>query len=175
MNVKVNNYKIVSALLSLIQKKAYKDITIKDIIEEAKISRSSFYYYYYNAKDEVIQFAFEDLMAETTTILSQDLTFGFGVLYQLVSYLETRRELCCMLLDYIADIDHIIKEHIALILKNSDIQNKLAHLDKKFNLPQEYAWETFVVCLHFLFINWIRKPGDTSARDMANILVNFMD
>jgi len=62
-----------SALISLILQKHYHEITIKDIIDEANVGRSTFYAHY-TSKDDLLISGFENLRLELIRHQKQTLT-----------------------------------------------------------------------------------------------------
>ena len=139
------NHQLYEALTRLLQKKSYNKITIEDLLQESKISRSTFYAHF-KTKDEVLisitKMIFthvfsHSLKEETTHDFSKASLFDYGhlithVIYhlhddkQLISAILSSESKDIFLRDLREEITPIAKRALELgILKTRDIPTEL--------------------------------------------------
>lgn len=117
---------IYSALINLLETKSFKEITVKDITNLAKINRSTFYAHYQDKYDLINKYQnefFNGLENITSTFTYSDITD---------KNLDIVRNMSERVLTYFYENKSFLK---AVLCKNGDLefQNKL----------KDFFWETF--------------------------------
>lgn len=102
--------KLIQALLELLKENNFDDLSVQQICQVSKISRTSFYNYYIN-KEEFKNIIIENALNDLTAILhnNNNLSLKKGVLVKLFEFVKSERDLWNMLFEHFAIIDHLPK------------------------------------------------------------------
>lgn len=107
---------IEETFLHLIREKSFSDITIKDICDEAMISRSTFYAHYKD-KYDLLEYFFNELTTNFTAVSKN---------YFCKKSLDLKIETANELLMYVYNNSDIFKTFLELNEENLDLFNKLS-------------------------------------------------
>lgn len=109
---------IEDTFLNLIKEKPFSDITIKDICDDAMISRSTFYAHYKD-KYDLLEYFFEKIISNFIAI---------GVTYFSDKSHNLKIETASNILNYIHDNSDIFKTFLELNEQNLDLFNHLNNI-----------------------------------------------
>ena len=112
----IKNY-IAQGLLVLMEKKAFPQISIKDIATKAGVNRSS-YYRHFSSKEEIIRFFFSNILQEYTKVCDTAAPYKIIIHNLFDIFFKYRKEL---LLIYKNGIAHVMIDVLNdYFLKNFD-------------------------------------------------------
>lgn len=164
--------KLNEALKNLLLEKKYSDISIQDILNESKISRSTFYSHY-KTKDEILISIIDDifehvfshtLQIEKTHDFSKESIFDYRHLITHILYhLHDNKDMITAIINN--DCSSIFYENIRIQLKplNKQIIKEI-NLDKK-NIPidlyEDIIGENFIVIMKYWFKNSFKISPET--------------
>ncbi len=150
---------IKDALCKLISKKRYYDITTQDIIDEAVLSRGTFYNNYKN-KDEVLHSISNDifdhisnhnLKKESTHDFSHDFAFENRIIHMLYHIMEDKELIKSILL---SDAKNIFLEdlsnHIMILIRNFYL------VDKRSDIKDEILLNHLTSSLLGIIVWWVK-------------------
>ena len=160
-NKKLAKDYIVEALLQLLKKKTYEDITITDIANKAGVTRITFYRNY-NNKDEIIKSYLDDLTDEyikTSKILYNPNDFK-GYIIKLFTHLKKNKDIGLLL----------YKANIIYFLKDEFDRNFLA---KAQNHNEEYHYAFLSGGLYNLYYYWIKNNCKETPQELAEMFNEF--
>ncbi len=160
--------KMDEALLSLLEKKEFAYITVKEICEAAGVNRSTFYLHYENTSD---------LLKETTQyILDKHFAYYDVEKKDMVDRLESceRKELIFVTHEYLTPYLTFIKENrriFKLVIKQFDVMNMKAVYEKmfryifapilaKFHIPEKerpYVIKFYLTGVFAIVMEWLDK------------------
>lgn len=170
--------KMNEALLSLLEKKAFEYITIKDVCKEANVNRSTFYLHYDNLNDlleEVISNANADFyeafsFAQSKDVASSDLDeLNFINDTYLLPYLEFVKEH--------KKIYREIKNEPSLF--RADAHEKEIYHDivvrilSRFGIDdkrKEYVFGFFTSGIQSIVARWLSNDCDLDVQEVANLI-----
>lgn len=149
---------IEDAFLHLIKENSFTDITIKDICDQAMISRSTFYSHYKD-KYDLLEYYFNKVISNFTAL---------GINYFSDKSMSLKIETARELLNYVYDNADIFKTFLQLNEQNLDLFNKLTHIITKgcydyfkrtnkvdkYNLGNEYIAQIYTAII-MNSIRWI--------------------
>lgn len=156
MNHSKTEEKIILAFCNLLLIKEFKDISIKDIITEAGIARTTFYNYY-DSKKEFTEEAVNFIFDEITYILNADLTFQSEVLLEMLTYLHHNKEITLVFINKIPNIKEIVREYIKTQILNSNIPNLDTQLTDAYGLPFNYSLNIYIETIESIIFSWINN------------------
>lgn len=162
---------IEDTFLYLIKEKSFSDITIKDICDEAMISRSTFYAHYKD-KYDLLEHFFEKIISNFTAI---------GTNYFCNKSMTLKIEKASELLNYVYENANIFKTFLELNEQNLDLFNNLTNIIyiscfnylestnrvDKYDLGNAYIAETYTSII-MNSIRWISVNQNQD--DIAGIL-----
>ena len=170
--------KMNDALLSLLEKKNFECITIKDICKEANVNRSTFYLHYDNLND---------LLDEVIFKTNADF-------YEIFSFVE-RKDISSSNLDelnfindsYLIPYLKFVKEHKKIYqeaknnssLFKADYYKKKIYQDMvdqildKFGIDdkyKEYLFDFFVSGIQSIITRWLKNDCDLDTQEVADLI-----
>ena len=170
--------KMDDALLSLLEKKTFEYITIKDICEEANVNRSTFYLHYDNLNDlleEVISNTNADFyeafsFTERKDVASSNLNeLNFINDSYLLPYLEFVRKH--------KRVYQEIKNNSSLFradrYKKEIYQDFVNQILDKFGIDdkyKEYLFDFFVSGIQSIVARWLKNDCDLEVQEVANLI-----
>ncbi|KIR02135.1 hypothetical protein P261_00949 [Lachnospiraceae bacterium TWA4] len=110
--VRKTKTQLKNGLLHILQRKNLKDITIKELVDEVDINRSTFYLHYsdvYQVMDEIECELFEELKTIIASHPSKDMEDTFAFVNDLFIAFDENRELSVLLMGPNGDISFIQK------------------------------------------------------------------
>lgn len=154
---------ITEALLSLLEKKEYKDISITEICKKAGVTRMSFYRNFESREDilfKKVRNVTDSFLKESAISYRNDTVSKYFV--KLFTHMERHKELCTAL--YKAGLVHIVKDEFDRIFLNTYKQEYGDY--KSFFL----AGGIFNVFL-FWFSGGCRENPEDLAKKLESILI----
>ncbi len=170
--------KMNDALLSLLEKKNFEYITIKDICKEANVNRSTFYLHYDNLND---------LLDEVIFKTNADF-------YEAFSFVE-RKDISSSNLDelnfindsYLIPYLKFVKEHKKIyqeVKNNSSLfkadyykkkiyQDMVDQILDKFGIDdkyKEYLFDFFVSGIQSIITRWLKNDCDLDTQEVADLI-----
>lgn len=146
--------KIINSYCNLIKIKNPNNISIKDIIIDAKISKSTFYNYF-STKDSLIEEATNIILDEITQIVNTDLQFNDQVVLELLTYLKNNSNIVDAIRKVQPNIVFTINDYIKDLILHSEIVDFENTLVSKYNLPFKYALTLYVATIQSLITQWM--------------------
>ena len=153
---------VKKAFSNLISEKAYKDITVQDIIDEADIGRATFYSHYKN-KEEVVNALvndiFEHILSHNLDIehhhdFSQKHNFSHRIEHMLYHFEEDKDMLIGLLNSEGGEIFlSALKKHLADAFKTNI---SLSKFDK---IPENIVFNHAVTSLMQLILFWLKEDN----------------
>ena len=171
------------AMIKLLDRKDFEYITVKEICEEAKVNRSTFYLHYDNTRD---------LLVECTEYMNrQFLTYFKNGKSSAVFNIEnsSKEELILIKSEYLVPYLTYVKEN-ARVFKTSISKSVSMILDEsyqkmfkyifnpimdKFKVPNEKR--KYIVAFHIngiiaIIMEWIKNDCDMSIDDITQIIID---
>jgi len=173
--------KMNEALITLIEKKDFEYITVKEICEKAGVNRSTFYIHYENISD---------LLEETTRYI----TDGFLAYFtqdnvRLVLNVETtptdelqfiKPEYIMPYLSYVRENRRIFKtavKHLGTLDFDNVYERMFFHIFnpilERFNIPsneREYTMKFYLTGITAMVMDWLKNDCRESDEDMCRII-----
>ena len=169
---------INNAFAKIIKEKDYDDITIQDLLEEASISRSTFYAHF-KTKDELLlsisNHIFEHVFSKTlqeekTHDFSKDLIFNYRHLIEHIFYhVKDERELFEGILSnkvnalFLMEFRNQISKFVSSYFANYPMINSLIPLE----LRKSLAIEEFIVVLKY----WVQNNFQETPEEIADFYI----
>lgn len=170
MSTKVSTEKkIILAFLNLLPKKEIDSISVAEIIDNAHISRSTFYSYFHS-KEDLNDQSLSYLLDEVTSILSEDLLFNKEVMIKLFRHLKALRKQILILMKYYPDFELTVKEYIRTIILNSDIPNLSTQLENAYEVSDYFALDVYVATIESVIFSWIKDGSSETPEQLVDIL-----
>ena len=167
---------IRSAFLKLLAQKGFPKLTVKDIIQEAQINRSTFYAHYTD-KYDLLNCVEQELLDNLNTAeLSDGLIKSDGSQTILESVLSSRArllkdngQLFALLMSENGDPAFADKlgESIYRIWTSSDLR-------RRFVLPDNYAMAALIGILSGILNEWVRGGFKETPDELASIVVSLI-
>ena len=174
--------KMDKALISLLEKKDFEYITIKEICEAAGVNRSTFYLHYENTAD---------LLKETTKYILDSFLTYFSVNRETI----TLKYNTCELKDLVFITPEYLTPYLTYIKENQRIfKTSIKHLgsmnfDKvynkmfefifnpvleRFSFPQEdreYVLKFYLTGITAIVMEWLKKDCKDSIEEISRIII----
>ncbi len=174
--------KMDKALLSLLEKKDFEYITIKEICEVAGVNRSTFYLHYENTAD---------LLKETTKYILDSFLTYFTVDRQSITiqYQECKlQDLVFITPEYLMPYLTFIKENQRVFitavkhLRTMDFENVYNKMFKfifnpileRFSFPEkdrEYVLKFYLTGITAIVMEWLKNDCNESIEDISRIII----
>jgi len=169
------------ALFSLLERKPFEYITVREICEEAGVNRSTFYLHYENTCD-LLEEATQYVMNDFVSCFSDD---SKNIAYQLAKC--ELKELYFVNNKYLSPYLTYIKEHqriFSAVLSNSatfkferTFQNLFDNIFNpildRFNYPadeRKYVMMFYLNGITAIVVQWIQDGCEKSTDDIANVI-----
>lgn len=174
--------KMDKALISLLEKKDFEYITIKEICEAAGVNRSTFYLHYENTAD---------LLKETTKYILDSFLTYFSVNREII----TLKYNTCELKDLVFITPEYLTPYLTYIKENQRIfKTSIKHLgsmnfDKvynkmfefifnpvleRFSFPEEdreYVLKFYLTGITAIVMEWLKKDCKDSIEEISRIII----
>lgn len=166
-NKMVKEY-IFTALMVLMEKKRFNDISITEITEKAGVSRMA-YYRNYTQKEEIITEYLDELFENfLREILSSGDINSYLIAYQYFFYFRKHEKL----------LNNLIKSNLSNLLLERFNLYMPAVFEKvlgKGSCPYPDKYELFYISggLYNVLIEWIKRGLEETNDEMANLVCSF--
>lgn len=164
-----------TGLAQLMQEKSINEITVKELVEQVDINRSTFYLHYtdiysmlHTLEDELMSDILNAVEEYPVTPFSEK---SYPFLKAIFSILEENKELCCALLGPNGDIAFL--EKIEQLLSQKCLDN----LRQRFADNMEDVNYSYAFCLSGcigLIKTWLIEGGSKSPQHMAELTFRFI-
>lgn len=164
---------IIKGFSDLLSKKAITKIKINEVLEETKISRSTFYNYFSSIEDLSEQ-SFLYLCDQLTMILSQDFSYGQDVSIQALQFMKDNDKLITNFIFYYPNIDARTNEFIRNVILSAEhvgLEEKLALV---YDIPNPYALEHHVSIIQTIVFTWIKTGFKEPPEHVFQILKQLL-
>ena len=167
-----------AALVKLLKKKKINEITVKEIVEEADINRSTFYLHYTDIYDLLEKIEME-LLNEFITLTREyedfrnDINSNYSYLTKLFEILLNNIDIVSILvgpngdISFVNQIKHMISDKIIEDFNNSSINNSL--------LDVEYTFSFYLNGCIGLIEHWIETGVKDSPEHMAKLCYHLIN
>jgi AcrR family transcriptional regulator len=164
---KITKESIFTALMRLLEKYQFNEITITQISSLAGVSRMAFYRNY-NVKEDIIRIYLDDLFVEFyDQIISLGLNSKYDILINFFSFFKERKQFIEILIK--SGLIHIFYEKLSLSLFNyfKNIESK--------NKPEYGTYLSHFEAggLYSILLEWISTDTKESAEAMASLVDEF--
>ena len=166
---------ILDALLELLKEKEYKDITIKELTDEASVARQTFYRNFKD-KDDILLQSMDEAFSEFFLLVKEDLNRGKNIHQVAETFFMTWKNnktlfvalqkagLMHRTLEKFTDYELLIQEQIDKEIKGKDVFNKyMAH---------------FISGGTYMILNlWIQDKMKIPVSEMSDVydtIINFL-
>lgn len=152
---------ITQALLKLLEKEKYAQITVKDICRKADLSRQTFYQIF-ESKDEVMEYQFGELFSEF-----RDRCADFGGI--------SLKELACRFFEFFLEhrsfVEVLITNNMSYLLER-EFELYLPQIEMFRRINETEKYPDYSVCyvagaLSQMLIHWYEKGLDLSAQEIG--------
>jgi AcrR family transcriptional regulator len=157
---------ILEALLFLMDKKAFKNITVKELAEKAGVDRKTFYRHF-ESKEDVLRFYMDTIYQDYVDELKKHETLTSYIIGQ--SYFSVMRK-------HLSFFQKLEKNNLMIFLL-SLFDAYLPEIHKKFESDEnndisfsEYATSYFTGGFWNLSVRWIRSGAKQTPQEMAEIV-----
>lgn len=167
---------IINAMIELLKVKNFEKITVKDICEEANISRSGFYLHYIDKYDLVEKYQIE-LMSQINNIINND-TKGKvemkDIMIKLLYFFKDEGQLLGLLISNRGSVD--IQNQVKKLLQKNALKNILPHVDISLqtDMEKDYSVIFFSNAILGLLQEWINKGQQESPEELVNVLAKLI-
>lgn len=160
--------KIMRALLTVMEQYDYKEITVTQIVQEAQLSRRTFYRLF-SDKDEILAFLFDGLFQDFFEQIKAQKTKHYWDLVQLFfDFWEERRELL-----YLFQKSHLLPRILERSYQSSmDLFEFVRSKEtaEAFALPLPYLLAYSVGGMHSMLLKWVEKGMDLPSSELISTL-----
>lgn len=142
---------IMNSFLSLLEKKPYNKITVKDIVEDCQVNRNTFYYHFHDIPDVLEKYLKEDL----DRIIHQQNNFNHPLdcLVQIAQLLEERKTI---FLNIYHSMDRTLSINFLNNLTFYFVNEYAKKVDSSLNTKDKEILIRFYKCaLAGVLIDWI--------------------
>ncbi len=165
-----NMQKILLTTISLLKTKTYEDITIKDICENAGISRQTFYNYF-KSKDEIFRVFFRQLL-EKGEIFSPDKPaeyyFSEQYLYDIINLFDTYSDIFIAL--YKQNILWYLSKEYVNAHKTTVFDNIS---DRYIKSHRNYFYLYSYTTIAYICLEWIKNGKKETKEELVEMLKYF--
>ena len=147
---------IADALLALLKKQKYQDISINDIIEKAGVSRMTFYRQFYDKK-EVLKYILD---TRTDEYIANHLNNNLSIeerIYQGVNMILERKELTKIIIE--ADLYYLVVDEFT----------------RAITAENNYYNSFLIGGLASIFYYYVDDNRTESAKELADIIIKTLD
>ena len=165
-----------AGLARLMQKKSMKEITVKELVEEVDINRSTFYLHYtdiYQMLESIEQELMDEISETMRTYppdpMGKDGSYLF--ITQIFMILEENRDICCALLGPNGDIAFV--NRIEKIIAKT-VLDRLGNIFPKNIRDVEYAYTFCLTGCVGMIKSWLNDQHSDSPQHMAELTYQFI-
>ncbi|MET3557497.1 AcrR family transcriptional regulator [Streptococcus rupicaprae] len=167
--MKKSEHKIVVAFCQLLLEKQLDDISIKDLLNKAQSSRSSFYNYFAN-KENLINSTIHIALDQINQVLNKNLLLRKPITIEMLDQISENRDIFFPLVTAFPDFETIIKEYIKDVVTHSSIQDLYEKLETNYQMPSEFALNIYVKTIQEIIFTWIRKGFTEAPEEIADMI-----
>lgn len=159
---------LVQALLAVMEQYSYRDITVTQIAQEARLSRKTFYRLF-SGKDEVLSYFFEGLFQECFALIkAQGIRHYWDAVQVFFDFWEERRDLLC-LLQKNGLLPRVLEQSYRYAIQVFEfVRSK--ELAASFALPLPYMLAYSVGGMHSMLLKWVEDGMDIPSQELISIL-----
>ena len=160
--------KMVRALLTLMRQYDYKEITVTQIAQEARLSRKTFYRLF-SDKDEILALFFEGLFQECfSQIKTLEIQRYWDVVQLFFDFWEERKELLALLqknrlLPRVLEQSYQYAIQIFTFVRSREIADSLS-------LPLPYLLAYSVGGMHCMLLKWVEEDMSIPSSELISTL-----
>lgn len=160
--------KMAAALLEIMKQYDYKEITVTQITQEARLSRKTFYRLF-SDKDDILKLLFEGLFQECfTQIRAQQVQHYWDVVQVFFDFWETRKDLLTLLqknnlLLRVFEQSYQYSTQIFEFVRSKEIAASYA-------LPLPYLLAYSVGGMHSMLVKWVEKGMEIPSSELVAML-----
>lgn len=165
---KTTKRNLARSLKRLMERKPFEKISVREILEDANVTRSTFYYHFEDTYD-LMKWTFE---TELLSLLKQSkdcVTWEDGLLLML-RYIQENRKVCLCAYNSIGrdTLQHIFLKNTKAIMRqfvdtvSGDIPAKTEH--------KEYITEFYTMALVSAAAQWLLNPKGRSPEDVIELI-----
>ena len=158
-----------AGLARLMQKKSIKEITVKELVEEVDINRSTFYLHYTDIY-QMLESIEGELMDEISPINNKESSYPF--IEQIFTILDNNKDICIALLGKNGDMAFV--NRIEGLIAETVFQRLSSRMPKD-NRDIEYA---YAFCLNGcvgMIKAWLSSDNQESTQHMAELTHKLID
>lgn len=157
------------ALLTVLQKKNIDRVTIKEICEEAKVNRGTFYLHYSTPNDLLMEIE-QQFIDENMTIFSAYFQPGYetGYMADLFSGILRNKDLCRIIMGKNGNPRFV--ERMQNMLRSGVVDGWCREFPKYNREDLDYVYDFIFSGSMRLILNWIEDDKSLSAEDLAKRL-----
>lgn len=159
---------IFSALVSLMKKKEYKDIKIREITEKAGVARLTFYRNYESKEDIILKKGkdiYDDIILELQEISNEDNAI-YNSIYKIVTIFDDYANLFSLLLKN--RLDYLILQSFESEISN--VFNTILNL----NNSNKYLVKFYEGALFSIAVEWVKNLRKESVSEMTDIIYGIV-
>ena len=168
---------IMDAFISLVKKKGFKRVTVKDILENAHVNRSTFYRYYLDKFDLLLENQLLAGLREIENSVAFDLVIKDGITSEtrkdtekFIKYMYENGELFALLTNDPCCGSGFIsksKEAIKNLWNEKDFFSQLA-------VPQIYAMDALINTANGIIFDWAKNGFRESPEEFIEIYIKVI-
>ena len=163
-----SKHKMVQALLKIMEVYEYKDITVTQIVQEASLSRNTFYRLFKD-KDEILRMLFEDLFDQFfEQVKKQKIESFWNVMQLYFDFWLEKKDLLLLL-----QKNHLLQRMLEQTYDKSSQVFQFVHANDKGNeasLPLSYLLAFSVGGMHNMLIKWVECGMEIPAKQLIEKL-----
>ena len=159
---------IFEALILLMKKTKFQDITISDITAKAGVARLTFYRNY-NSKEEIIIYEGKKIYNKLMVDLTQN-SFGDSVIY------ESIKKIIGVFNDYADLFDLLLKNNLDYLIMQS-FEVEISNILKKIfgvDNTDKYKVKFYEGALFAIAVEWIKNSREESIDEMTDIIYSLI-
>lgn len=160
---------LINALLSLLEIKNYKDITVKELCDVADINRGTFYLHYRDIYDMLEQIE-QDILAQFEELISVHAPIDFNanpnpLIYDIFQFIADNHSLYTTLLGKNGDISFLLK--IKKLFRDRLMNLYASNLPEKSQIRFDYFYNFIAAGLIGLIESWLLSDSPESPEKIA--------
>ncbi|MHC5374894.1 TetR/AcrR family transcriptional regulator [Enterococcus sp. LJL120] len=165
---------ILNGMIALLERKSFEKITVKDICQEAEISRSAFYLHYVD-KYQMIEAYQKELISQINqaTLLKENFSVK-QIITELLTFFTTEGKLLALLISDRGSIE--IQNHIKEAITANMVENllpRIQNIQLQSPLEQKYFIAYLSSAQFGVFQAWINGGQQESPAEMAAIIAQI--
>lgn len=157
---------IAEALLSLMQSKSLQNISIKELVKKAGVSRMT-YYRYFSSKEEILSCYLEHILSEYEKKVDQSQAKSFHSYEHVLSSLLFFQKYKTFALS----LQHAGMERMLLDALNDYVRKQSGFSSE--NSVRSYSYYFYAGALFNIYMQWILEDTRTPATELAAIITKI--